>query len=68
MKFRQHGTLGGGVETSRQLESESLLVDELIVRGTGDGAVVGEARGMLVSGHAGIFGDAQVVLVTVICR
>ena len=68
MKLRQHGTVRGGIEASRQLESERLLVDELILRGAGDGAVVGEARRTLVRDHAGVFGGAQVVFVTVIRR
>src|SRR6185437_3736825 len=68
MKLRQHGTVRGRIKASRQLESERFLVDELILRGAGDGAVVGEASRILVSDHAGVFGGAQVVLVTVIRR
>ena len=68
MKFRQDRTVRRGVEAARQLESQRLLVEELVLRGARDGAVVGEARRILVSRYAGVFGGAQVVLVAMIRR
>jgi len=69
MKLRQHRTVRCGVEASRQLESKRLLVKELILRGAGDWR--GRRRAAphsSFSDHAGVFGGAQVVLVTVIFR